>query len=956
MAAPKSKSVSISPKISLNTIIYLDNHQKNEINQDEVLEKVKSAVESENYIKNELSPTNKDALMLSCYLGLNRVAIYLIENNVVDINNVSTEGYSSIMAAYTKGLMDVVSLLLDKNVSLTVRETRENLNVLCIAAKLVNFATYAVRIFEKMKQTLNSREMKEALYTPIFDGKETVLTIACKNANLPLIEAFSLYYKNMSRKQDHFNIHFLDPTGFDARYIILNNVIRYMSSKIALSPDNDQRTDAIIQKCDDAVLNILNLYGKSPNRTYDFPLGNENYKMNIILCCAIGGLSHSLEYSLSYSKPEDFKIECAYSKTILSLLFERKTNEWKSDSLVKQIFTLFVPFLHHFDFTRKDINGASTLMTMFSNGFVENCMYLLLKGHITEKMIIDDMYKDTNIISIGCERLIAQYYENRYNRDEEKYRTKFMYLSEIIKRVANKNNDFPLMIDGNGNSLIHYCTGIHGCLPIVKYIMQRNPLTKINQPNVMGLTPLVNACITNNVEVAKFLLSIPSVVYNSKEPIFNPILLACQLNTDEIAMALLEKQNIDLNVKDTYGFPPFTLACLHRNENLALKLLDTVPILDILSEKFITMSMFDLVSICGLSPAVKEKLEKLTRETGLTIGEQYTYNENDKVFDLFGYEQKTVKNYLDENPENMCFIIENDGIPVYGFTKKQKLREALDVNDTHNNNLVYGCHKKMSRFLNDYLWSHLPEKQQEAYDNVDMNYVYTYLQKYVNLYAFVDTNELTGLFHYPKIEHRCYRLVPNSIFQYESAITRHLIDSTGTDSVGTIHCDEMPKPVIYEIYPCFPSTNAKKRGRSPSVSPTKSLSPKREKREDDAVAVARAEPMIYVNYRDSKYGLKYEDNTTMEQLKELFLIKLVEKLAEEEKPITDFEDPAKVNVIFTFSGKIYRTVGEQGQLKVKELAEKYPDIDEIVLTTTLRKMSGGKFTRKIRAKRFTRKL
>lgn len=929
-------------KISLNKIIYLDNYKKprEEIDEEAVLEKVKDAVENGKYIENEYSETGKHAIMVACILKMQKVAIYLIENKVNDINAVSKEGLTPILFAINFELYRVVEKLLEHDIDLLQRENKNNLNAFAMACVKKN-QELAVYIFNKMvKSVKDEAKIVEALYTPIFGGSITVFIIVCK---------IQLYYvaktlinfqysvnkitkEKRNREYDFLNIHFEDSQGYDCRYYFMMEINETMKNKLVAENAPQKNMDESLRVFDTLMFFLLTLYGNKPNKTYDVVTPDlPPFKSSMITMCVLNGMARSLEYVLNYATKEEVTMKSLYSKDAFLLLVEKFDEDWRTYNNIMALFIMFKDKLSWIDYEATDVDGNNALGLCFYGGYFEIILYLLENGHVSTRHIRETTIAEKNILFVGCDQLVKKYYVNRYNLDEMEFRRQFKCVLDIINFIVKKTPTFLKHTDHDGLSLLHYCAGIHGSLPIIKRILKNNPHININAKTPNFQTPLAIACITNNIPVALFLLKQPNIQYNTEHYIFVPILLACEYKKQDIALELLKFRDINLNVNDVNNLTPFLLACLHGMSNVALKMLE-FPSDVVLGKNFYSITPYQLAAICGLT-AVKEKMETMNLDKEI-IGNNYTYDPEDKLYDVYDLQDKTVQEYLDEDPDNFCFVMKSNGKYLYGITKIDKIREAVNFENIYNNDVFYGCRDVMETYLTDYLWSADPDKQQIAMDNVDTRFIFTYLQKFAVLNAFVYNPALEGLLTYPGITHRCYFLEPNTNFSYGSVINKHLIDSTATDSTGTTHCGQIPTPIMYNIVPCFPSregVSGKKRDRSPP-SVEESLVKKRN------LETVPDGPYISVNYREMVYHVEYTETTTIKNLKELFLDQLSEKGV-----IPKQENKENTIVMFVFLGKVYRTKGEDGETKFvkKDIVDKYPEYKQIVLVSNVKLPSVG---------------
>lgn len=943
-------------KISLNKIIYLDNYKRphEEIDEDAVLQQVKEAVETGNYIENEYSETGKHALMCACILKMEKIALYLIENKVVDLHAISKEGLNSLLFAINFKLYHAAEKLLeDASVEdLLQREVKNNLNAFAMTCTQKN-QEFAVDIFNKMAKTIKGWEkLREAFSTPIYGNSLTILILICRSRLYYVAKVVInfQYTVNKTMKErgdttnnyDFLNINFEDAHGYDGRFYFLEEIGENLRNKLCIekaSPDKLEETTLVFDKL---FLYFLKLYEDKPNKIYKIQLPTgERFNSSVITMCILNGLPFSLNYALQYAEKSDIQMKTVYEKDAMLMLTEKFDEDWRTYNIVLMMFNVFAPKFDMVDFKAIDSDGNTVIGLCFYGGYFEFALHLIKGKYVKPKTIMENKIDGKNMLFIGCNQLVKKYYVNRYNLDQPLFNKEFKCILDIINIILRRNPDVGkellTHVESDGTSLLHCCAGIHGSLPIIKMILKKmSDPNKINVSIGNGQTPLAIACVTNNIPVAKHLLGLPGIQYNTTHPGVAPILLVCEYKTEDIALELLKFTDIDLDVRNLNSMSPFVLACLHGLSNVAMKMLTEFPATT-LKYNFYSITPYQLASMCGLV-AVKEKMETMGLDKEI-MGNSYTYGPDDIVYDVYTLENKTVQEYLDEEPDNVCFILKSGNKKLYGLTKIDKIREAVNAENIYNNDVFYGCKDVMETYLQDYLWSADPDMQEIAIKNVDTRFLLTYLQKFAVLNAFVYNPALEGLVSYPSITHRCYFLEVNANFKYKSVINKHLIDSTATDSTGTTHCGSIAEPIVYNLVPCFPVVGeTRKRRRSPA-----SQSPAKKTKKN----VPKG-PYISVNYRENVYFVEYEKTTTVKQLRDMFLDQLVEQGI-----ITKPDNMDDVIVMFVFLGRVYRTKGEEGDtiLVKRDIVDKYPEHKEIVLVSNVRLPPSGGVTGGIRKTR-----
>lgn len=930
--------------ISLNALIFNAGKSLNEDEKNAIFEKVKEVVKTDTYIKNEISPTGKNPIMLACMVKMEQLALYLIEHKVADLNTISNDGLTPLLFAMNFKLNNVVQELLQHNIDLTPREYKTNMDAFALACSSKN-QELAIVLLEKLLNTETPQKelLKKIIHTPILSKTTTVFIVACKNRLFHIIRMLIKLQEELDDGIDYLHLDFLDPDKCDGKYYLLNTMYDTLrdKSRLEMEPASpESKIQDTVELFDGLFFRLLKLYGKKANKTYANHLPNgDNFKSSIMSMCVMCGFIRSLTYLINYANKTDLNLKTFHSNSVFSLVSEKFSGDWRTPKTIMYMFEIFVPKLKSIDVTTRDDNGVSAITGFMYYGYYKIILFLLEKNYVSAEFIAKEKLPDKNIIMTSCEKMVLNYYTTKYIHDKKEMAVQFDLLIRIINFVIERVPEFLLEKDANGNSFVHYCAGIPGSFPIIERIMKKDPSTNINTKTPTNVSALAMACFTNNVPVAKFLLNHPDIEYNVGEGVSIPILLACECSTQDIALELLKRSDIVLDKINLNNMTPFLLACSHGMSDVVLKLLDH-PIDTVLSRNFFSITPDQMVSICNLEPSVKEKMDNMPLTQDM-IGILYQYYNDEIVYDVYDGEHKPLQKYLDEDPDNFCFIVEHDGKRLYGLTKIKNMKEAIS-NSQNNPNIFYGCHNVMETYLHDYLWSEDADKYKIAMDNVDTQFLFTYLQKFALLNAFVYNHALDALMLYPEINHRCYFLQPNLYFQYKSVITSHLIDTTSSGSTGTTHCGSIAKPIMYNIVPCFASNESnpnptKKRARSPTEEETVTM-----KKIHTDIPEGQ---YISVNYKDNLYHIEYTTTTTLKELKNMFLDKLLEKDVIKEIPET-------TNVMFVFLGKLFRTKGEEGETKLvkRDIVDKHPEYDKIVLVSNVSFPSkkGGRKTMKQR--------
>jgi hypothetical protein len=436
---------------------------------------------------------------------------------------------------------------------------------------------------------------------------------------------------------------------------------------------------------------------------------------------------------------------------------------------------------------------------------------------------------------------------------------------------------------------------------------------------------------------ALYLLSLKNIDYSSNNIIESPFSISCFSNDETVALEFLKKPDIDVKYQDQVGNTPLTNACVSGLENVALKIIEREPttIYEI-TQHYLRPYHF---SIMSKSPRVLDKIDEIHRQmypetddedentkNSLKRGATFYYNEKDIIFNTTAQIDESIRSYLEESPDNICFEILTDvkddpeQKKIYGLTTRKEIADALDYS-TSTNTYFYGCKKAMNDFM-DHYYSNDPDKNAIADANIDTDKEYIYMLPVAGINGLLNP-ELLNLLILDANKHQYYGLIENDKDSYESIINRLVIVSTNYYSTSTTHCEPMAKPVVYSCFPMLPDPS-KKRKRSDSLSLNSlTLSPK-------PVLPKLPQDMAKISYQDKIYEIKVQSTTTFTQLKKIAIETLAEdgKIAREIADSTDAMDNIKIR--FLYFGKLY-TIEKNGEQFINEL----PNFDNNIAFNTL---------------------
>ena len=111
----------------------------------------------------------------------------------------------------------------------------------------------------------------------------------------------------------------------------------------------------------------------------------------------------------------------------------------------------------------------------------------------------------------------------------------------------------------NGNYVIH-CATIGNLLPIVQYLIEKEHVDKDMRGN-NATTPLLIACECGFLPIIEYLISKGANIYAHNGSGKCSIHCATEFNQLSIIQYLIEKQNVNIDIKSPFGYSPLHIAC-----------------------------------------------------------------------------------------------------------------------------------------------------------------------------------------------------------------------------------------------------------------------------------------------------------------------------------------------------------------------------------------------------------
>ena len=520
-----------------------------------------------------------------------------------------------------------------------------------------------------------------------------------------------------------------------------------------------------------------------------------------------------------------------------------------------------------------------------------------------------------------------------YNLSETQRRNLGFRAFSLIEKINQENPDIPSIIkiiqgndwdpeeeDNSGfNALI---VAIRNDMTDVALELIKSEKISLNYLTPRRSTALIYACMNKELkEVALSLIasgnSNPSVADITGT---TALMYAC-LNEEleEVALALINTDESNPGQISNYGMTALMFACEKKIENVALKLIETgeskpdtigrdnttaliIACQNGLEEVALALIadgvdiyLFDNNGNSAFGYATKNNLLKV-----LAAFPVNTIDINEKGYDSIENLNKVIQDHLKENNDGIVLMVNNQ----YFLTTKKGI--LIQFNDT--NNLKYACIRagNTSQFI------------------LEENIIYD--TEYLSLATILPMQILI------KIEDAQKMIEPLSgnmfiLRKYKtitSLISQNFLD--GGAGASADHCQPGKQTDVYNVFLATPicgtKTEAEEDVKVAEVQPSEAV----EESKDEFSGMSNK---LSILYNGVKYPISIDDNTSVNDLKELFLDDLISKQLIENK---------NYNTRFLFKGRIL-----QGDLP----AEIKENPSNFVINVMLNKLSGGRKTKRL---------
>jgi hypothetical protein len=433
----------------------------------------------------------------------------------------------------------------------------------------------------------------------------------------------------------------------------------------------------------------------------------------------------------------------------------------------------------------------------------------------------------------------------------------------LIQKMQNPNPDIPSLIElvrsdkwdteeeyEGFNALMIACGN-----PILKDValeLIKSKKIKINQlsNNIFKTTALMMACSKAQTEVALALIatgeSNPGAAsYNG----ITALIFACGNKLTDVALALIATGQSNPGAVSYDGFTALMYACSKAQTEVALALIATGE-----------SNMFAVNNNGGsaFQYATKKNMAKV-----LDAFPKNIIDIRQTGFDTISQEDIVISDYLKENPYNVVVMINNS----YYFTSKEAIKKQI----SNTVNIKYGC----------------KEAGEQSRHILDPNIMYDI--------PYFALSSLFGLQILIKLEDakKMMDILSGNMFILRKSktllaiISRHFIDGGG--GVSADHCQSGKATDTYNVFLASPDCGTTEK----VIEPVKEVSEAVEESKDEFTGMSNK---IIISYKEGKYPISINADTSVDELKELFLDDLKSKGV--------VESDKFFNVRFIFKGKI----------------------------------------------------
>lgn len=419
-------------------------------------------------------------------------------------------------------------------------------------------------------------------------------------------------------------------------------------------------------------------------------------------------------------------------------------------------------------------------------------------------------------------------------------------LQSVALRLIEMGSYAQQINDKNNTALIFACD--HKMVEVALALIQTgNSLP--GHVSGQGYTALMISCIRNLSTIALALIQ----TGESKPDIVNPrgntaLISACNNSMSEVAMALIQTGQSLPGYVGKNGNTALMMACFNNMTAVANALLDTNDAKPS-QENSSGMTALYYANSNHMTDVVKRLRTQLLTLNMISIDEE--------GFDAVNQEDRIIKEYLQENPNNLCFMLEGK---YYLSNRTVLVKQSQDTA-----NIKYECINSGSSYA-------------DLYYITDANIIRTV--EYLSLTAILgmqivatmkDINMVTNT----KNKHQLYSLVKSERV-LASIISKAIHEGAGMMSGD--HCQEGKTTHVYNIIMAYPDCGCKE-----SATPS-------------SIAKSPAVREITIQYKTGSYKIPITDEITIGDVKQQLLEQL---LAQQLIPNVN------QSVRFIYKGKLY---------------------------------------------------
>jgi ankyrin repeat protein len=391
--------------------------------------------------------------------------------------------------------------------------------------------------------------------------------------------------------------------------------------------------------------------------------------------------------------------------------------------------------------------------------------------------------------------------------------------------------------------------------------------SKPSHLNYEGETAIIISCSKNMLEVSKKLLetgeaSIDQTTAQGE----TPLIIACSFpDTEEITLEMIKTGKSIPEQVDVDNATALIMACQNKLTKTALELIKTGK-----SNWFIT----DVNGYTALEYASQNSMDEVVNAIQRLGFSEVSININELGFNPIEVNEEVVKDFLLDDPNNLCFKYE----------KKNYLtsRSYIDKFLSDKNNIKYRCILAGDNKYDDS--GNLISMDYTADKNIRYNEQYFSMSQTIGLPILVRLSELNHILD-NAYSSNMYYLSPSGSFP--ALVSLDYVD--GGSGVGADHCQTGKKTQKCSIIPAIATC------LTTQIQETKPVLIK--KTTELEQPESQSSLQVKIQYKTKTLVIPIDQTTTIGKLKELLLEKLVSE--------NDIDNVTNKNVRLIYTGKIY---------------------------------------------------